>query len=156
MGEQGPPGRRNESDEHFGLTRLGGWWQDEHGAEHPEKRGYARVRYTARLRMLPGDRSVRRCDAEDISLGGMLLRFTDAKHLLPVGQLVELTLSAVDGSSLRLDGEIVRHQDADRFGVRFMNVTAAQRDALLDIIGGAAGSNKAAGTEYAFSKKRSR
>lgn len=154
MGEQGPPGGRNESDEHFSLTRLGGWWQDEQGGEHPEKRRYARVRYVARLRMVPGDNVVRECEAEDISLGGMLLRFSEAQRQMAVGQLVELTLTDAGGAPLRLDGEIVRHQDTDRFGVRFMNVTGAQRDALLQIIGGAAVSDAAAGTEYVIAKRR--
>jgi hypothetical protein len=50
----------------------------------------------------------------------------------------------------------VRYEGEDLFGVRFMNVTSALREALLAIVGAAAGATDDSDTAYAFAKKRDR
>ncbi len=145
-----PDDGRRPTDEQDELTQIGGWWQPDEGERQPEKRQHARVDYSAMLRLVDSD-AVRQCEASNISIGGVLLRH-DGQDPPPVGQLVELMLTAPSRGSLTVEAEVVRHDPA-AFAVRFMNVTSEQREVLQGLVAAAAdGAASAGDTEYALSK----
>jgi hypothetical protein len=135
-----------------GETVAGGWWQPADGGEpQPERREHPRVPFDALVHLIPPDGTVHRCQAVNLSLGGVLLHKTEPGDIPDLGQMVEVEV--VD-EEISLEGLVVRvEKNEPRFAVQFVNLDARRREYLAGAVG-AAKDDDDSSTTYAVSKRK--
>lgn len=67
----------------------------------------------------------------DVSLGGC---FVLSSGDIEDGEPVKIFVPLADGMKVQFDGKVANHVYEIGFGVRFENLTAAQRDVLVQIV----------------------
>jgi hypothetical protein len=101
-----------------------------------ERRQHLRVFFDAWVHCLTSERRIDHlCCVCDVSLGGMLLQ-TPLRPLPAKGDLLEARFSTPPLDGMSVECEVVGHYRADRFAVRFLNLSATTRKLLEERIPG--------------------
>jgi hypothetical protein len=99
-----------------------------------ERRSHPRVSFQALVEVSPPDGELHKCEGVNVSLGGALLRKTNAGHLPELGETVVLETTT---ERLAFEGVVVRREPDDRcFAVKWVELGYYQTEYLTKTVGG--------------------